>query len=82
MKCLALSAAENLLLSWISNVNHLQRKPYGPGDTRPTPRHPEGGDSAHIFAYADGEIEVSKDFLNRLLTYFEKNSEEREELRR
>ena len=37
--------------------------------------------SEHIFAYGDGCIEVSNDFLNRLLTWFENHDEERKELR-
>jgi len=28
--------------------------------------------SEHIFAYADGEIEISKDFLRRLVKFFDK----------
>lgn len=49
----------------------LQRKPYGPGDTRPERAHLPGI-SAHVFVYEDGAIEVSKEWLRALLEFFAK----------
>jgi hypothetical protein len=53
----------------------LQRKPYGSGNG-------PDGISAHVFAYEDGAIEFSNDFLNRLLRWFEQHPQEREDLKR
>lgn len=39
-------------------------------------------DSRHISAYGDGEIEMSAEFLNALLEYFENNPKERREVRK
>lgn len=36
--------------------------------------------SKHIFAYADGEIEMSNEFLLGLIVYFEENPDERQEI--
>lgn len=34
----------------------------------------------HIFAYADDYVEISNEFLNKLITFFEVNPELREKL--
>lgn len=36
--------------------------------------------SSHVFAYGNGEIELSAEFLDRLVDWFEKHPEERAEL--
>lgn len=40
----------------------------------------QSGKSMHIFAYEDGAIEMSNEFLLKLLRYFERNPEEHNNL--